>query len=246
MPLHRDDDVWAAPTTSGSWLLSVARAGAFLLVLRFRPTPPPMDLLTLAPHLAPVDGVQRAQLDVCRTIADRGHRVSVLAAAGGANESTWSQFTETMRVGVPLAAPAANPVMAGRTLARLAVLSRSLPDFDLVYCHRVDQVNAGALVSVVRRVPLVFHAHNAPPGEWTRSSFSVPGARRVRVVLTASRFMGLAWRDAGFTVATVPYGVDTDRFAPPTPRERAISRSRWEIPQDDVVVGFIGRIEATK
>ena len=43
-------------------------------------------------------------------------------------------------------------------------------------------------------------------------------------------------------VATIPLGVDTDRYRPATPAERASVRQALKIDDDEVVVLFVGRL----
>src|SRR5262249_11537651 len=48
----------------------------------------------------------------------------------------------------------------------------------------------------------------------------------------------------GLRMETIPLGVDTERFRPPTPEERAAQRRALQAADDEVVVLFVGRLTA--
>jgi glycosyltransferase involved in cell wall biosynthesis len=61
--------------------------------------------------------------------------------------------------------------------------------------------------------------------------------------------MASEWRARsthGTNVVTIPYGIDTDHFRPPTATERQEARAALGLPEDAFVVVFFGRIEPPK
>ncbi len=202
-----------------------------------------------AAHTQLIDGVQRAQFDLGRALAARGHAIDLVAERGGDNLDAWRSFARTIRVGEPLALTPHTPARALRHAARVAA-RRTAPDVDVVYCHRVDQLNWSAAVAGLRRVPLVFHAHNAPPPWFAYGRANVPGARRVATTITASRFIAAQWEERGArpgSVVSVPYGIDTELFSPAADgAERAARRRELGVPEDAELVVFVGRLEEIK
>ena len=46
--------------------------------------------------------------------------------------------------------------------------------------------------------------------------------------------------------STIPYGIDIDRYHPPTPEERAFARQRLDLQDGHKVILFVGRLVEKK
>lgn len=205
-----------------------------------------MRSLHLLPHTEAIDGIQRAALDLCRGLAARGDEPAVLVLGHGNNLAAWEQVAEVREATPFLVCSLRKPLAAART-ARLA---RSLHGrFDVVVVHRLDMLNGAAIIAALNGKPLAFHAHNGPPPwlEW-KSLLRVPGARRVRRLIVASRFMAQEWRPivGELPIEVLEYPIDAGHFHPPSTAERDSARAAVGADTEEFVVGYVGRLEASK
>jgi glycosyltransferase involved in cell wall biosynthesis len=138
------------------------------------------------------------------------------------------------------------PLAAARVLLLAARLG---PSFDVVVAHRLDLLNAGAIISLRSSKPLVFHAHNGPP-PWLRwgDALRVPGTRAVRRILVASGFMAGEWREVtdGPEVRVLEYPINVEHFRLPSSAEREAARVAAGVEPDQFAVSFVGRLEESK
>ncbi len=200
----------------------------------------------LIPHTAVVDGIQRAALDLTRGLAELGHRSLVMSTRHGENLTRWKQCADVVAKDLPeLSWNVRKPHRAAQFLAL-----RVPGPFDVVIAHRLDLVNAAAVIGLRSRAPVILHAHNAPP-EWLRwgDVLRVPGSRRVSRVIVASEFMLAAWREvlpAHVDIRVVEYPIDTDHFTLFSDEARARARRILGVAPDAAVVGYVGRLEHDK
>lgn len=143
-----------------------------------------------------------------------------------------------------------SPRHPGR-VARVGYMTRRLPRAaDCVIAHRIDLVNAAAVVAARQRARMVFHAHNAPP-EWMRwgDPLRIVGTRHVTRVIVASQFMADTWRSvvpSTTPVDVVEYPIDCAFFVPPTQERRSTARQDYGIGSDVLVLGYFGRVDEEK
>jgi glycosyltransferase involved in cell wall biosynthesis len=205
-----------------------------------------MRILHLIPHTEAVDGIQRVVLDLSRELRRLGHVSAVAALFVGDNLAAWQETGEVLLVDSSLAFV---PRRVGTMLEAIRRIHTLPTDFDLVVAHRVDLVNAGAVLSRRSRAPLVLAAHNAPP-EWLRwgDRLRVPGTRRVSAVLVGSRFMATMWGTVveGIPVRVLPLPVDTKHFEFAGKGERLERRERHGLRPETAILGFVGRLEEIK
>ena len=156
------------------------------------------------------------------------------------------------RLGVPYSVPLGPHVreaMAAVACADLVHVHGALYA-QTVLARRAAQRGGAALV-LTEHVGLVPY-RSALRNVVQRWAWQTIGARTVAqadAVTTLSArvhdFVG-GYTDAGAIRATIPNGVDTSRFAPPTDAERASSRSTLGLPASGTLVLFVGRAASKK
>ncbi|MCL2420205.1 MAG: glycosyltransferase family 4 protein [Conexibacteraceae bacterium] len=201
----------------------------------------------LVPGTAPVDGVHRAALALTSGVAAAGVGSVVLVLRHGSARAQWESVAQVREAMPFLACTARRPAAIARSLRFAA---RWPNDSCVVVAHREDLVNAGALIGGCHRIPLVWHAHNAPP-DWMRWGDPVRlfGTRGVRKVIVASRFMERVWRrrvPERVPVEVVEYPIDCDFFEMPSAVARVEARRRLAVGDGELLVAYSGRIEEAK
>jgi glycosyltransferase involved in cell wall biosynthesis len=122
---------------------------------------------------------------------------------------------------------------------------------DIVHTHEYKSDLVGLLAARASGIPAAATAHG-----WTRNSLRavvyehLEGRllRRFDRVLTGSRFMVEDLRRLGIRperILHIPNAVDTERFSRKEPSRRE-ARQSWNMPEEDLVVGTIGRLTGEK
>jgi glycosyltransferase involved in cell wall biosynthesis len=198
-----------------------------------------MKILTVADRLDALGGLERAQLQACRELRDRGHRVDLLYTRPGELLEAWESVAARRVQVAGYSLYRRNPLQTARAVLGLIAAVRRLAP-DVVYFHHHQHAFGLALTGK----PLVCHLHLPPPP--TRSRQDDFGLRRVERFVSVSQFTAEQWiahlgapRDR-FTV--VPNGVDATRFAPAEEVERHAVRASLGLPEDRFLVLYAARI----
>lgn len=202
-----------------------------------------MHILTVAEGLDAHGGLERAQLQACRELHARGHRIDLLYTHPGDLVREWEVIVDrkARARGYRLSrdsrfASGAAAFGAAKTVRRLAP--------DMVYLH--DPYHAPAIA--LSGTPSVCHLHLPPPPEprW-QDIFSL---RTIQAFLTVSRFTARQWaayleRDVD-SFAIVPNAIDVDRFRPSRDSRRRWLRASLGLPLNRFLVVYVGRIVPEK
>jgi glycosyltransferase involved in cell wall biosynthesis len=136
----------------------------------------------------------------------------------------------------------------------------SLRDVDVLYVHDTQRLPDAVALGRRHGLPVVCHLH-LPPFHLRTGAARLAGRLRhqpdpqLGPATEVDRFIAVShrtrrlWIDAGLPasrVEVVHNGVDTGRFRPAEPGERAAVRRRFGIEDDAFVVGFVGRLERMK
>jgi len=200
-------------------------------------------ILTTASRLDGIGGLERAQLEACRQLRARGHRIDLLYTETGDLTPEWAEITDrrvqirgySLYRGAPLGSlqSVAGVVSAIRRLAP-----------DVLYAHHHRDTPASAISGR----PLVCHLHLQPPE--SRSWQDHLALRRSRLLIAVSRFTAERWAQSlGLPperFAVVANGVDLNRFAPADARTRAEVRASLGLPADRCLILFAGRVDPEK
>lgn len=202
-----------------------------------------MRILTAATRLDGIGGLERAQLAICRQLAQRGHRIDLLYTDDGDLSDDWGRVVERqVSVGgyaLSRQAPAASAqdIVAVRRAAR-----RLGPDVIYLHHHR----HAPGLV--VAGAPVICHMHLPPPAR--RSRQEMLALRRLRGYIAVSRFTGAQWAQrlgAGVRRwAVVPNGTDVAARTPADPQQRGRARRALGLPADRFLLLYAGRTDPEK
>lgn len=229
---------------------NVLRENIAVLARPVVPKRPPLRLLHVASTKSQ-GGIERHSVELAAALAERGAVVRFACAPGGFIE-TWCSA-----VGLPTAAlrvTNSGDLGAAWRLARMIRTER----IDVVHAHsRRDYVAAVlgvalARIALHRRVALILHAHMVRPlGEPLRLSgrFFAWGADAVAAVSGTVRDRLL--HDHVFSpsfVHLIPNGIAFDKYAQPgsdeAARRRIRARHGLSLPENALVLGMIGRLDA--
>jgi len=201
-----------------------------------------MRILTVAEDLDAHGGLERAQLQACRELRARGHRIDLLYTQPGDLVSDWDLIVERkVRVRGYRLSPD-SPFATGMGVIAAAEAVRQLAP-DLVYLHSPYHTPA---IALSRRLS-VCHLH-LPPVELGRQDRF--GLRSVRAFIAVSRSTAEFWRTQlkrdpdDFVI--VPNGVDVDRFRPSDDTDRRSLRASMGLPVERFLVVYAGRIVPDK
>jgi glycosyltransferase involved in cell wall biosynthesis len=200
-------------------------------------------VLTAASRLAAIGGLERAQLEACRQLHERGHRIDLLYEERGDLYPEWAQIaTCGIRVdGYALRRDAL--LRSAKSVASVAVAVRRMAP-DLVYVHHQHDTPG----AVVGGKPVVCHLHLPPPPQ--RSAQQDLGLRRAHRLIAVSQFTAWQWSEfleiPPERFAIVHNGVDLARFAPADEPRRHVIRGALGLPIDRFLVVYAGRIDPDK
>ncbi|MDH3223229.1 MAG: glycosyltransferase family 4 protein [Gemmatimonadota bacterium] len=217
-------------------------------------SPPTVRVCQIISSFHPVvGGAEQATLHLSRELVRRGAAVSVLTrryAGLGPRDSLGG--VRVYRAGLPLRGKAGALFFA---LHALLLLATRLRDHRVVHAQGPD---VQLLVSLIARVLLgrrvVFTVHSDPHLQ-LRIGASGGGPRFRAVRRWADRIGVLGPHVArtleaagipGERIIQLPNGVDTGRFAPPDPAERAALRKDVGLLENEVAGAFVGRLVALK
>jgi glycosyltransferase involved in cell wall biosynthesis len=202
-----------------------------------------VKVLTAASRLAAIGGLERAQLEACRQLYERGHRIELLYEEGGDLYPEWARIApRAIRVdGYALRRDAL--LRSARAVASVAVGVRRLRP-DVVYVHHQHHTPSAVLAGK----PVICHLHLPPPPR--RSAQEDLGLRRARRLIAVSQFTARQWGESlqlpPERFAIVHNGVDLDRFAPADESRRHAVRRALGLPIDRFLVVYAGRIDPDK
>jgi glycosyltransferase involved in cell wall biosynthesis len=200
-------------------------------------------ILTAASRLAGIGGLERAQLEACRQLHERGHRIDLLYEERGDLYREWAEIAKSgIRVdGYALRRDAL--LRSAKSVASVAVAVRRMAP-DLVYVHHQHDTPS----AVLGGKPVVCHLHLPPPPR--RSAQEDLGLRGARRLIAVSQFTARQWSESlqipPERFAIVHNGVDLARFAPLDESRRHLVRRALGLPIDRFLVVYTGRIDPDK
>lgn len=151
-----------------------------------------------------------------------------------------------------------NPLRDRKAYSRIRQLIREFKP-DIVHTHAAKAGAVGRLAAFHEKVPVILHTFH---GHVFHSYFS---PMKTRVFLEIERY--LAKRSSGiiaisdiqkkelcdeFNVApsekvnVIPLGFDLNRFLLHNPEKRVSFRARWDVKDDEIAIGIIGRLVPVK
>jgi glycosyltransferase involved in cell wall biosynthesis len=202
--------------------------------------------------------------DLSRRLAASGMPATVVTRRG---DRSWPARETLDGVGV-VRVPPAGPARTGKYAmvpAAMAALRRAAPAHDVVVVRGTRVLGLpGLLAARMARRPVVLQpeVNGEMTGEvytWgtaldrpvARRAIGMAVAARNRLLRDADAFVAMsrlihdeivAAGVAPERVRTIPHGVDTDRFRPATPEEKAELRRRLGLPAEACIVIFTGRL----
>ena len=197
-----------------------------------------------------VGGLERIVLDLARVGRRRGHRVSVvcLERPGTLAAQAESEGATVLSLGKP---PGRTPWIRDRASTLLAELAP-----DVLHTHTIGALwYLGPVAKKVCRLPVLHTEHvdnvGKAAGWWaklkTRTLWHRAGRYADRFCCVSddvARSAMRLWTVPRSKVETVLNGIDTERYADPSPRAEV--RAGFGIASGDRVVGTVGRLNEVK
>ena len=205
-----------------------------------------MRILTIANHLGARGGLERTQLTMCKSLADRGHHVDLIYVTPGDFVDDWKAFADSMtRIEATL--PRSKDVWSSsRSVLEAATSARHLHP-QVIYVFRYLDIPFAAAVGKLTHAPVVFHL--CLPQPQTLPYVLRHSLPQVAMTLSVSYDTAGQWRGTGLpaeSVIVVHTGIDMDHYAPAPPEERVATRKGLGVADDDFLVLYAGRISPEK
>ena len=180
-------------------------------------------------------------------LASTGWAIDLLYVSRGDLWPRWSAVVSSSRAvrasGLQQAAPLAAAV---GTVEALVGIVRS--EAQVVYLHNPGDLPAALVASAVKRVPMALHLHLPPPFRQPRWLNSL--VRKADAVITPSSDTAERWMEvAGVSrnrLSVIPTGIDTERFAPISDKDREQERRALHIDPRVPMILYAGRLDPTK
>ncbi len=189
-------------------------------------------------------GQERSLLDVCRSLHQRGHGVSLLYLKEGDLLEQYREFcTHVVQVH-------AYKVLRKKDLFRFIQDYLSVPKVKdaVVYSNQYYDCVMGYALARSRNIPLICHIRTPAPKQLDRSdwqqSISLNG---IDQFITVSGQIKTDLIKLGFQedrINVVHNGTNIERFKPA--ENFAQLRAEWEIPLDAKVFSYVGRLDQVK
>lgn len=140
-----------------------------------------------------------------------------------------------------------------RSLRTLRALRRRARRVDVVVAHGSATLLACSLSLLGTHAPFVYRQISDPlhwAASWSRRLRVAIMLRRAKALValseTVADVFAAHYRLPRRMIAVLPNAVPADRFAPPTPTERAEARDRFGAGSDDVVALYVGALAVEK
>lgn len=196
-------------------------------------------------------GQERSLVDVTRQLAQRGHRITLLYGSPGDLLPQYEVFCDRM---VPVKDFAIlrswqSPFWFLADLWKVWHELRATSHAELqaestiVYINQPYDVPFASILSWLKNMPLVCHLRLPSPVDFGLQRRLAIG--RVKQFISVSAANRQGWTHQVKTpIAVVHNGVMPDRYA----RQRSVAdlRQAWQIPQDDRVICYVGRLDRMK
>jgi len=201
-------------------------------------------VLFLADELHSSGGLELFELAIAEALSKRGWELVLSYATDGDLVDRWSAIAEMRRRD-------AHPDLA-------AAVSRS----DIVYCHWVHLLEPALAAAQSVGRPVAGHLHLPPfhlrdgwkglvkgrhrwpmePRVWSKRT-------EVGAFAAVSDFTRAQWLRSGLPadrVLTIHNGIDLAIYRPPTADERREVRAEFGVSDDEIVIGYVGRLDPLK
>lgn len=231
----------AARSTFNDEWTAASMATRFAAALRGGATS--LDVAVVAQNVVRGDGQGRFALELGRELSLRGHRLTVYAHACDPELAAIARVRRLRRVPGP-------QVVDDLAFLVRATLSVRRASHDVVAVLGPTAVPDGRFVLAAQYSHRGWRdswARSQPPGLRLRASTAISTRLESFVAKRAQRIVTLSDKishdlSPGHTADTVVItnGVDLDEFSVTTPADRRAARATFDVPEDALVVGFVG------
>lgn len=205
-----------------------------------------IDLIVLENHVTTQRGGQELNLlEICRSLADRGHRITLLYLQSGDLLPQYQEFCDSV---IQISAYGFDWRNLGSVLkfapSILQAVQVPTPDTSVIFCNDYHFSLFAHLLARLKKRPYICYLQ-LPPLYLNRQREY--GLRSVDRFIAVSEQTKQDWIDFGIDanrIEVIYNGIDADQFKPTA--DLNASREAWQIPSDAKVVSYIGRIDREK
>ena len=200
-----------------------------------------MRILQIASHMN-VGGITRYVVSLSKRLARRNHRVIVASESGPLLDQV--RTTGLVHWPVPLRTSAEFSPQVLYGIRRLLKLLRQEP-VDIIHAHtRVAQIVADR-ISKRLNIPYVTTWHGIYKRRFGRRLWPCAGEMTIAISEPVRQHLRQDFRIPVERVRLVYNGIETAHYATaPEPSALQAYRARWRIPENDPIIGGIGRLAA--
>lgn len=189
-------------------------------------------------------GQEISLFDLCRELAKRGHRISLVYAKSGDLLSQYQQFCDRVISIQEYVTFKANPFQSSRVFYR-NIQAIPVSKNSIVYSNVYQFTLLGCALASLNHIPFVCHLRQPP-----QPSFGLKFGlftRQIQQLIAVSEQTKLDWVRSGYpsnAIEVVHNGIEPDYFQPTNNPE--LVRVQWQISKRCKVVSYVGRLDQSK
>lgn len=201
-----------------------------------------MHIIALASYLSSKrGGLEISLLDVCRSLAERGHTITLVYEQEGDQLESYQQFCRQL---IKVSGYRISPKFL------FDVYKIGIDQDTIIYSNQYDNFFFAATLSRLRGVPLACHLrlHASTEDLWpkrVKQSLTLKGIDRC---IAISQAVKVDWIEKlgipGDRIDVVFNGIHPDAFT--MPESLASVRQQWGLPETAKVISYAGRLETCK
>lgn len=190
-------------------------------------------------------GKQRSQIDICRSLSQRGHKISLLYVEEGDILKKYEEFcAQIVKINRFEIEQSQKITSTFNLLADIWKISTSKN--SVVYTNQFYDNLFGSALARLKNIPLVCHLrHSVPKTFGLQWDIGLKGVTRFIAVSNQTK---LDWVESGFIkpekIDVVYNGINTEIFKPS--EDFPATRQKWNIPEDTKVILYVGRLNQEK
>ncbi len=204
-----------------------------------------MHVIALEDQPSSLRGGQELNLfEICQSLAQRGHQISLLYGRTGNLLERYQQFCDDL---IKIDRYGFDRRKIGEVIEFLPMLTKisTIPtqSDSVIFSNSCHSVFLGSLLALYRKLPLICYVQSPSMSFNWQKSF---GLKRVDQFVAVSQYMqhqGVGGDSVQKTIV-VHNGTDLAKFQPP--EDFAQARQQWGIPEDTQVISYVGRLDKEK
>jgi glycosyltransferase involved in cell wall biosynthesis len=195
-------------------------------------------------------GQEVVLLDFCRGLSQRGHSISLVHTTEGNLLKQYQDFCSHV-VKVNRLTVYRKPYIFS-FLADIFQTNWKIPTSkdSIVLSNQYQDSLFGRTLAISKNLPFVCYLHipppKLPPNTFVEWQWNI-GLKGVKQFIAVSNQTKLDWVESGFKedkIEVVYNGIDLEVYKPS--REFSLTRKEWNIPEESLVISYVGRLDREK